>query len=60
MKYGISLNPKKYIFAVTKGKLFGFLVSKDDMVIEPKINEAIAKMTQPMKQKDDAIFLGKK
>jgi hypothetical protein len=35
-RYGISLNPKKSIFAVNEGKLLGFVVSKDGIMIEPK------------------------
>ena len=35
-KYGISLNPKKSIFAVTKGKLLGFVVSRQGINIDPE------------------------
>jgi hypothetical protein len=35
-KYGISLNPKKSVFAVEQGKLLGFIVSKDGMIIDPE------------------------
>ena len=34
-KYGISLNPKKSIFTVIEGKLLGFIVSKEGMIIDP-------------------------
>jgi hypothetical protein len=30
-EYGISLNPKKSIFGVDKGKLLGHIISKDGM-----------------------------
>jgi len=33
-KYGISLNPKKSIFAVTESKLLGFVQSKQGMFVE--------------------------
>jgi len=33
-KYDISLNPKKYVFAVEQGKLLGFIVSNEGMIIE--------------------------
>jgi len=33
-KFGISLNPKKSIFAVTEGILLGFVVSKEGVMIE--------------------------
>ena len=40
-KYGISLNPKKCVFAVTKGKLLGHEVSKKGISIDPKRIKAI-------------------
>ena len=33
-KYDISLNPKKSIFAVEQGKLLGFIVSNEGMIID--------------------------
>ena len=33
-KYGISLNPKKCVFAVTEGKLLGHVVSKKGISID--------------------------
>jgi hypothetical protein len=39
-RYGISLNPKKYVFAVDEGKLLGFIVSKHGMKIEPERTES--------------------
>ena len=40
-KYGISLNPKKCVFAVIEGKLLGHVVSKKGISIEPKRIKAI-------------------
>ena len=34
-KYGISLNPRKCVFAVTEGKLLGHIVSKQGISIDP-------------------------
>lgn len=34
-KYGMSLNPKKSFLAPPKGKLLGFIVSKDGIIIDP-------------------------
>ena len=34
-KFGISLNPKKTIFAVIEGILIGFVVSKEGIMIDP-------------------------
>ena len=35
-KFGISLNPKKIIFAVTNIILLGFVVSKEGIMIDPE------------------------
>jgi hypothetical protein len=43
-KYGISLNPKKLVFVVDQGKLLGFIVSKNGMMIDPERTQAIANM----------------
>ena len=58
-KYGISFNPKKQVFVVTKGKLMGFIVSKDGMIIEPERSESIAKIGLPSSKKTIQFFLGK-
>ena len=46
-KFSISLNPKKSIFVVTEGKLLGFIVSKEGMIIDPERAEAISKVGLP-------------
>jgi len=53
------MNPKKFVFAVNEGKLFGFIVSKDGMMIEPERNEAISKVPPPHNKKSMQSFLGK-
>ena len=58
-KYGISLNPKKSVFAVTKGKILGFIISKDGLIIETNRIEAIAKIGLPSLNKAMQSFLGK-
>ena len=58
-KFSISLNPKKSIFVVVKGKLLGFIVSKDGMIIEPERTQAIAKLPPPSSKKAMQSFLGK-
>jgi hypothetical protein len=40
-KYGISLNPKKSIFGVDKGKLLGHMVSEEGISIDPERVESI-------------------
>jgi hypothetical protein len=50
-KYDISLNPKKSIFAVEQGKLLGFIVSREGMIIDPERTQVIAKLPPPMSKK---------
>jgi hypothetical protein len=58
-KLDISLNPKKSVFAVEQGKLLGFIVSKDGMIIDPERTQAIAKLPPPSSKKAVQSFLGK-
>jgi hypothetical protein len=58
-KFGISLNPKKLVFAVEQGKLLGFIVSKYGMIIDPERTQAIAKLSPPSSKKSMQSFLGK-
>ena len=55
-RYEISLNPKKSIFVVTEGKLLGFIVSKEGMIIDLEQTEAISKIDLP--SESHAIILG--
>jgi hypothetical protein len=57
-KYNISLNPKKSIFAVEQGKILGFIVSSDGMIIDPKRTQVIAKLPPPTSKKSMQSFLG--
>jgi hypothetical protein len=58
-KFDISLNPKKLVFAVEQGKLFGFIFSKDGMLIDPERTQAIANLPPPSFKKAMQSFLGK-
>jgi hypothetical protein len=58
-RYGISLNPKKYVFVVDEGRLLGFIVSKEGMMIEPERTESISKIPPPHNKKSMQSFLGK-
>jgi hypothetical protein len=40
-KFGVSLNPKKSLFAMKEGKLLGHIVSKEGVRIDPSKVEAI-------------------
>jgi hypothetical protein len=57
-KFDISLNPKKSIFAVEQGKLLGFIVSSDGMIIDPERTQVIAKLPPPTSKKSMQSFLG--
>jgi hypothetical protein len=57
-EYGISLNPKKSIFGVDKGKLLGHIISKDGIMIDPARVEAIKKIPLPKDKKSLQSFFG--
>jgi hypothetical protein len=52
------LNPKKSIFAVEQGKLLGFIMSSDGMIIDPERTQVIAKLPSPTSKKSMQSFLG--
>lgn len=58
LEYGISLNPKKYHFAITKGKLLGHIVSKEGIKIDLERVEAIDKIHVPKSVKAIQSFFG--
>lgn len=58
-EYGISLNPTKSLFGVTKGKLLGHIISKDGIKIDPERVEAIQKLPLLHNVKSLQSFLGK-
>ena len=58
-KFGISLNPKKYLFAIKEGKLLGHIISKEGVVIDPKRVSTIETLTLPRNKKKIQAFLGK-
>lgn len=47
VKYKLHLNPKKCMFAVTLGKLLGFIVSIHGIEVDPQKVKAILEMTPP-------------
>ena len=58
-KYGILLNPKKSIFVVIEGKLLGFIVSKEGMIIDLESTKSISNIRLPSSQKAMQSFLGR-
>ena len=57
-KYGISLNPKKCVFAVTEGKLLGHVVSKKGISIDLERIKAIEQIPLPHNKKGMQSFMG--
>jgi len=57
-RYGISLNPKKSFFSLNQGKLLGFVVSKDDIYIDPDRIKEIYDIPFPHNKKSMQSFLG--
>ena len=58
-RYGLSLNPKKYHFAMQEGKLLGHIVSPEGVKIDPTRVEAIQILRIPRNKKEVQSFLGK-
>jgi len=50
-KFGISLNPKKSLFAISEEKLFGHIISKDGVVIDPNKVSTIQTLALPRNKK---------
>jgi hypothetical protein len=58
-RFGLSLNPKKSLFAMEEGKLLGHIVSADGVKIDPSRVEAIQALSFPRSKKEVQSFLGK-
>jgi hypothetical protein len=58
-EFGLSLNPKKYIFSMKEGKLLGHIVSAEGVRIDPIRVEAIQNLSFPRSRKEVQAFLGK-
>jgi hypothetical protein len=58
-KYRISLNPKKSIFRIDKGKLLGHVVYEEGISIDPERVESIKKIPPPNSKKSLQSFFGK-
>jgi hypothetical protein len=57
-KFDISLNPSKFIFDITKGKLLGHIVSDSRISIDPKRIAAILNLPTPTSKKEVQAFMG--
>ena len=58
LRYEISLNPKKSFFALSEGKLLGFIVSKSGIHIDPDKIKEISAVPLPHNKKAMQSFLG--
>jgi hypothetical protein len=58
-KFGLSLNPKKSVFAMKEGKLLGRIVLAEGVNIDPSRVEAIQTLALPRSKKEVHSFLGK-
>lgn len=58
-KFGLSLNPKKYMFAMEEGRLLGHIVTTKGICIEPDRVEEIQKISIPRNKKEIQSFLSK-
>jgi ribonuclease HI len=58
-RFGLSLNPKKSLFAMMEGKLLGHIVSAEGVRIDPSRVEAIQTLSLPRSKKEVQAFLGK-
>jgi hypothetical protein len=58
-RFGLSLNPKKSLFAMKEEKLLGNIVSAKGVRIDPSRVEAIQTLSFPRSKKEVQYFLGK-
>lgn len=58
-RFCLSLNPRKYLFAMKERKLLGHIVSDEGVRIDPSKVEAIQTLSLPRSKKEVQAFLGK-
>lgn len=58
-KYGMSLNPNKYVFGASAGKLLGYVVLEAGISIDPERVKAISFVLAPTSKKSIQEFMGK-
>jgi hypothetical protein len=58
-RYGLKINPLKYVFDVSTGKFLGFIIHQHGIEIGPKKIESINKVQPPQCKNDMQKFLGK-
>jgi hypothetical protein len=58
-RYGLKMNPLKYVFGVLAGKFLGFIIHEHVIKIDPTKIESINKLQPPQCKNDTQKFLGK-
>jgi hypothetical protein len=58
-RYGLKMNPLKFMFGVSAGKFLGFIIHENNIEIDPKKIESINKVQSPQCKNDMQKFLGK-
>ncbi|KAH9320363.1 hypothetical protein KI387_043959 [Taxus chinensis] len=59
IEYGVTLNPEKYVFGVTGGKLLGYIISSRGIDVDPTKIRAVVEMVPPSDESGIRSFLGK-
>jgi hypothetical protein len=59
IRFGLSLNPKKYLFSMQGGKILGHIVSAEGVKIDLNRVEAIQSLSPPISRKEVQSFLSK-
>jgi hypothetical protein len=57
-KFGINLNPSKFIFNITKGKILGHIVFDSEISIDPERIVVILNLPSPTSKKEVQAFMG--
>ena len=55
----MSLNPNKCIFAVIKGKMLGYIITREGIIVDPNREQAISKISLPNNKKELKSFFRK-
>jgi hypothetical protein len=58
-RYGLKMNPLKYVFSVSTGKFLGFIIHEHGVEIDPMKIESIKKVQPPQYKNDMQFFLEK-
>jgi hypothetical protein len=58
-RYGLKMNPLKYVCGVSAGKFLGFIIHEHGIEIDPKKIVSINKVQPPQSKNDMQKFLGK-